>query len=98
MKKIVQLINLGRADYATAYAMQRKLHKQLVATVTQPHPNTSARRNQLIVVEHEPVYTIGIRDKNYDQDLESKLRNLGADFVRTDRGGLITFHGPGNST
>ena len=33
--------------------------------------------------------------QEYSQDEENRLRNLGADFVRTNRGGLITFHGPG---
>lgn len=49
----------------------------------------------LILTEHKPVYTIGIRTKDYTIDDEEKLRKLGADFFRTNRGGLITFHGPG---
>lgn len=41
------------------------------------------------------VYTVGIRTSGYTEGDESKLRSLGADFHRTNRGGLITFHGPG---
>lgn len=58
-------------------------------------------RNSLILVEHEPVYTIGIRsaqyNDNYVSDLKCRLAKLKlkADFVQTNRGGLITFHGPG---
>lgn len=58
-------------------------------------------QNSLILVEHEPVYTIGIRSKQYNDyyvlNLKNKLAelNLRADFVQTSRGGLITFHGPG---
>ncbi|KAG0428401.1 hypothetical protein HPB47_024615 [Ixodes persulcatus] len=37
----------------------------------------------------------GIRSKGYTSEDESRLRKLGADFVKTNRGGLITFHGPG---
>lgn len=61
----------------------------------------NAARNSLILVEHEPVYTIGIRSKEYNDDYVSKLKNelnkhkLEVDFVKTNRGGLITFHGPG---
>lgn len=57
--------------------------------------------NSLILVEHEPVFTIGIRSKQYDDNYVSQLKKqldelkLKADFVKTNRGGLITFHGPG---
>ncbi|XP_054154481.1 putative lipoyltransferase 2, mitochondrial isoform X2 [Oppia nitens] len=56
----------------------------------------SVTDNTLILVEHKPVYTIGIRSKPYEDPLlERRLRTLGADFVHTNRGGLITFHGLG---
>ena len=64
-----------------------------------------------MVVEHDPVYTTGMRSKVlsseeiclslycftkvYSPEEEVRLKKLGADFVRTNRGGLITFHGPG---
>lgn len=57
--------------------------------------------NSLLLVEHEPVYTVGIRAQMYDHDYVSRLqaklaqRNLEAEFFPTNRGGLITFHGPG---
>ena len=37
----------------------------------------------------------GIRTQDYSRDDEARLRALGADFHKTNRGGLITFHGPG---
>lgn len=49
----------------------------------------------LLLVEHDPVYTIGIRTSGYGPEEEARLKSLGADFCRTNRGGLITFHGPG---
>lgn len=52
-------------------------------------------KNYIILTEHKPVYTIGIRTKDYSIDDEEYLKNLGAEFHRTNRGGLITFHGPG---
>uniref|UniRef100_A0A6G1S467 Octanoyl-[acyl-carrier-protein]:protein N-octanoyltransferase LIPT2, mitochondrial n=1 Tax=Aceria tosichella TaxID=561515 RepID=A0A6G1S467_9ACAR len=57
--------------------------------------------NSLLLLEHNPVYTVGIRSQPYGHDYVSKLQeklkdnNLNAEFVSTNRGGLITFHGPG---
>lgn len=51
----------------------------------------------MIIVEHNPVYTVGIRNKDpidYSSQ-EAFLRSVGAEFETADRGGLITFHGPG---
>lgn len=47
------------------------------------------------MMEHNPVYTVGIRSKDYSEIEENRLIRLGAEFFRTNRGGLITFHGPG---
>lgn len=58
-------------------------------------------RNSLILVEHEPTYTIGIRRKIYGDGYLVRLMNelethkLKAEFIETNRGGLVTFHGPG---
>ena len=41
------------------------------------------------------VYTTGIRTQGYPESEERRLKALGAEFYRTNRGGLITFHGPG---
>ncbi len=41
------------------------------------------------------VYTVGLRDTAYTPQDEDKLKRLGAEFHRVRRGGLITFHGPG---
>lgn len=41
------------------------------------------------------VYTIGIRRDDYPLTEEIRLKAFGADFCRTNRGGLITYHGPG---
>uniref|UniRef100_H2YHG2 Octanoyl-[acyl-carrier-protein]:protein N-octanoyltransferase LIPT2, mitochondrial n=2 Tax=Ciona savignyi TaxID=51511 RepID=H2YHG2_CIOSA len=49
----------------------------------------------LLMLQHDPVYTVGLRSSVYTEQEESNLLAIGADFVRTNRGGLITFHGPG---
>lgn len=100
MKPLVRLIDLGRASFADGLLAQRRCFDAIIESslhaTTKPN-STSIKHhpNSLILVEHEPVYTIGIRSKQYTAALEEKLRKHGADFVRTNRGGLITFHGPG---
>lgn len=91
---LLRVINLGRMVYRDALAAQVRMHDRLRTAVESAgdrdqHPNT------LILVEHPAVYTIGIRTGDYPKSEEERLRALGADFERTNRGGLITFHGIG---
>ncbi|XP_064552714.1 putative lipoyltransferase 2, mitochondrial [Drosophila montana] len=85
---IVTVVRAGRQSYAAGLRLQEELAKQNVSQYAE-------FRNFLLLLEHDPVYTIGIRTKGYTSQDEDRLRKLGADFHRTDRGGLITFHGPG---
>lgn len=87
-KAAVRVVYLGRISYPNALKIQQHHIKQLL-DLSNSSPNT------LLLCEHEPVYTIGIRQAPYPPEEEQRLKNLGADFVRTNRGGLITFHGPG---
>ncbi|RWS05432.1 lipoate-protein ligase B-like protein [Dinothrombium tinctorium] len=90
----VKVLRLGRKSFRETLRIQtdtaKTILEQLKSGVSQ---ETVA--NTLILVEHMPVYTIGIRTKEYSSQTAAKLRSLGADFVVTDRGGLITFHGFG---
>ena len=52
-------------------------------------------QNVVLFVEHDPVYTVGIRRKGYTDNDKHRLMSLGADYIETNRGGLVTFHGPG---
>jgi len=85
-KLVVQVLNLGVTKYVTALQVQNKLVEQI---------QKNSGSDTLVIVEHPPVYTTGMRTKEYSAEEEKRLLNLGADFVRTNRGGLITFHGPG---
>ena len=91
MARRVSLINLGRMRYLPALQIQNALANRLKAAAE----NNARHDDFLVTVEHEPVYTTGIRTKEYSGEEETRLKRLGADFVRTNRGGLITFHGPG---
>lgn len=58
-----------------------------------------AAHEALLLVEHAPVYTLGTRSDRANLLLdESSLRSLGADVVWSDRGGDVTWHGPGQIT
>ena len=89
--KVVSVLNLGRQHYRSALSVQN----HLVARVQSNARSGVDSGNTVILVEHPPVYTTGLRSRSYVQAEEERLVRLGAEFVRTNRGGLITFHGPG---
>ena len=77
---MLRVRRLGTVPYDEAYALQRALSER-------------ARDDYLLVLEHPHVFTLGVRadPANVLGDPEA----LGADLVRTDRGGDVTYHGPG---
>lgn len=79
---------LNRINYGEALKLQHNLVDQ---HLSKPEANS----NQLLLLEHPPTYTVGKRGAIYDETVEEYLREKGADFYRVNRGGLITFHGPG---
>ncbi|XP_051171482.1 putative lipoyltransferase 2, mitochondrial [Leptopilina boulardi] len=88
--RVVKVLWVERLSYGTGLRLQKALADQ--------HHNKSLNGhivNTLLLLEHNPVYTVGIRNKGYTIDDENKLKSLGAEFFKTNRGGLITFHGPG---
>ena len=91
--RLVHVINLERMGFLGAYDIQRRFVRQHLDELM-GRPGAKGH-NIVLLVEHNPVYTIGIRDKDYPVATEDELRSKGAEFYRTNRGGLITFHGPG---
>jgi lipoyl(octanoyl) transferase len=87
-----EIHQLGRVDYLATYeAMKaltaRRFHQNISETVLQPN---SDGRDQLWICEHDAVYTQGLAGK------ADHILNPGAiPVVQTDRGGQVTFHGPG---
>jgi lipoyl(octanoyl) transferase len=84
----VAVLDWGRTRYRDALAAQEAL---LAARIAGSAPDT------LVLTEHEPVYTVGLRAgaiRNLLLD-EAELSRRGIDLVETSRGGDITFHGPG---
>ena len=78
---------LGRIPYAEAFELQRELHARRVA---------GELRDVLLVLEHPAVYTRGRRTEPSDLPMgEGWYRARGIDVCETDRGGRVTYHGPG---
>jgi len=79
--------------YARTLLLQQQIHQlQLAARRIDP----TAHKDILLLLQHRPVYTAGRRQTEEEVALErARLTNLGADFVPTQRGGQITYHGPG---
>ena len=94
MKERVLLRNLGQIDYEPAWELQKQLQTELIQAKRQEPPRRED--HTLLFVEHPPVYTLG-KSGNADHLLisEAQLAARGAKFVRIDRGGDITYHGPG---
>jgi lipoyl(octanoyl) transferase len=91
----VELLELGTIDYAECWTLQRRLFEGLIA---QKVADTSdpTRAGHLIVCEHPPVYTIGKSGREGNLLVsEEFLRSKGAELFHIDRGGDITYHGPG---
>ena len=106
-KQIVLFQDMGRVDYKTAWDYQDVLMKENVAVkmgagswplannVTTDNRQASTT-NYLLFVEHPPVYTIGKSGKMENILItEEQRKEKGIDFYQTNRGGDITFHGPG---
>ncbi|KAK9884137.1 hypothetical protein WA026_005088 [Henosepilachna vigintioctopunctata] len=87
MSLAIKVLNVGRINYGTALKLQEYFAKK--------HLNKKDNSNIVLLLEHNPVYTVGIRNSNFSIQEEERLKLLGADFYHTNRGGLITFHGPG---
>ena len=83
MNNQIKIIDLGQMDYQSAWRYQKNLHQDVLLGQA---PDT------LIFVEHEPVYTLG---KNADENHLLQSAPNDARVFNIERGGDITFHGPG---
>ncbi len=71
---------LGSVEYLAAWQLQRDLHLEVA---------DGLRENTLLLVEHPSVYTAGRRTESIDRPIN------GVPVIDVDRGGKITWHGPG---
>lgn len=95
--------------YGECWALQRALFDAVLrakgaramfadeaaAAIPVPEPGP-LQAGWLLTVEHDPVYTLGKSGKESNMLVgEAYLRSIGAEYYHIDRGGDVTFHGPG---
>ncbi len=77
---VIAITHAGLVEYNEALAMQREFHQGVVS---------NQRTNSLILLEHPSVYTAGKRTQDFERPSD------GTPVIDVDRGGRITWHGPG---
>lgn len=99
---MVRFEDLGLLDYKLAWDLQTQRHGKIVARKKQNREavkrgeKTELQQHELLFVEHPPVYTLG-KSGSIDHLLlgEQELESQGFTFYKINRGGDITYHGPG---
>ncbi|MEJ7557280.1 MAG: lipoyl(octanoyl) transferase LipB [Pedobacter sp.] len=98
MNKNVKFLDWGLLDYQSAWDQQDAIFESTVALKTQNRTNgtTFATPNYLVFCEHRHVYTLGKSGKPENLLLDERgLNDKQATFYKINRGGDITYHGPG---
>jgi lipoyl(octanoyl) transferase len=97
MNKKIQLLDLGNKDYKDTWDYQEELFAAIVDLKIQKRNNPEiVTPNYFLYVEHPHVYTLG-KSGDFSNLLlsEKQLTEKGATFYKINRGGDITYHGPG---
>ncbi|MFY8091754.1 MAG: lipoyl(octanoyl) transferase LipB [Chitinophagaceae bacterium] len=101
MNQLVQFQDLQQASYKEVWDYQESLLQQKVAIKQQAreaniNPKETSTTHHLLFVEHPPVYTLG-KNGNENNVLLSptELQEKNIEYFHINRGGDITFHGPG---
>lgn len=100
MMQLVHFRDLGTMDYATAWQLQEGIFRDIIDKKLQnrllPIEKQLSYQHQLLFVEHPPVITLG---KNADDNNvlfnEEALAQRGVQLFHINRGGDVTYHGPG---
>lgn len=84
MARQIRYVEAGRVDYRQGLALQQAYHDEV----------REGAKPVLLSLEHDPVYTLGRRDAP-DQFMADQPDDI--PVIKTDRGGEITYHGPGQA-
>jgi len=89
--------DLGRMPYAEAFDVQRTLQQEVIEARKSADAGTPARMHLLLVEHDPPVITVSRRRTARDNLIATaaQLAEAGVEVAETDRGGDITYHGPG---
>jgi lipoate-protein ligase B len=87
MTRPCELVDLGRLEYGAAWDVQKRVVERR---------KRGEIPDQLLIVEHPPVITMGRNGKDHNVLATAELlERAGIAYVETNRGGDVTFHGPG---
>jgi len=84
---MLEVRRLGRVEYDRSLTLQKELENEVIANRDRAH---------LLLLEHPHTFTLGRRSKNEGILATAEmLRGLGVDVFEINRGGKVTYHGPG---
>lgn len=97
LKKVI-VRNLGSVDFEESFKIQKQIQNEIIDIKLNNRKNNLnlSTPNYLLFMEHTHVYTLG--NSGDDKNLlfnEKELDKKGIKFIKTNRGGDITYHGPG---
>lgn len=101
MNKAVIFQDLARKDYKETWEYQEQLFKNILDTKIKNRRENAGLEtdNYLLLVEHNHVYTLGKSgDEQHLLANADLLKKIGATYYKINRGGDITYHGPGQIT
>ena len=90
----VEVIDLGLIPYKEAWDLQTAIHRRLVENKRAGYPEPQV--HYFLFCEHPPVYTLGKSGSEANLKIDDQqLNDYEIEFFKINRGGDITFHGPG---
>lgn len=99
MKRLVQFKDLGSIDYKNAWDYQEELFDKIVNEKKEISNNEHSQQdamNYLLFCEHPHVYTLGKSGQQNNLLINDEfLKKINATYYKINRGGDITYHGPG---
>lgn len=89
----MEIIDFGLSSYRSIWEKQKTLFSEMVELKSQ---KKDIVKEYILAGEHLPVYTLGFHGNATNMLLDTtELRRRGAELIRIERGGDITYHGPG---
>lgn len=93
-KGTVEVIDLGLIPYKEAWDLQTAIHQKLISNKREGYPVPQS--HFLLLCEHPPVFTLGKSGSESNLKInEKQLMDYEIEYFKINRGGDITFHGPG---